>query len=89
MSSTYRFYVGLVDGGAYDLSEDELLRDVRSQETDIRDDTESWIFGFFLMAYRPLSIADIEAYTAYSESPEGQMLNTALFAGFGAMYNDV
>ena len=38
------------------------------------------------MAYRPLSDDEIAAYTALSETPEGQALNTALFATYDAMF---
>lgn len=86
MGSTYRFYVGLVDAGGFDMTEQEILADVWSQEPELRADTETWLYGYLLMAYQPLSIEELDAYTTFSETPEGQALNGALFEGFDAMY---
>jgi hypothetical protein len=42
---------------------------------------------YLAMAYQPLSDADLEAYIAFSRTPEGQVLNRALFAAFDALFN--
>ena len=89
MTANYQFYRGLVDGGSMTLSEDEMLADVWDQEGEIRDDTKSWLYGFLLMAYRPLSDAELEAYLEFSASDAGKSLNLALFAGFDEMYNSI
>lgn len=86
LNSSYYFMRGLVDGGGSELSEEQIVADVWAQEDDIRADTESWLFGYLLMAYRPLSDADLEAYVAYSETTAGQALNTALFEGFDGIF---
>ncbi len=39
-----------------------------------------------LLAYRPLSEPELEAYIVFSETDAGQALNGALFDGFDAMY---
>lgn len=86
LGSSLYFMRGLVDGGAGQMSEEEMTADVWAQEHETRADTEIWLFGYLLLAYRPLSDDDLEAYIAYSETPAGQALNAALFAGFDGMY---
>ncbi|MDW4496553.1 DUF2059 domain-containing protein [Sulfitobacter sp. D35] len=89
MDASYRFLVGLVEGGMVDMSEDEIVDDVWSDEESIREETETWIHGFALLAYQPLPTEDMEAYLAFSRTAAGQALNTALFDGFGAVYSDL
>lgn len=89
LTSNYQFYRGLVDGDAITLSEDEILADVWAQEQEITDDTTGWLFGFLLMAYRPLSLDEIESYIAFSESSAGRALNRALFDGFDIVYSAI
>lgn len=89
LTSNFQFYRGLVDGDAMHMSEDEMLADVWGQEQEIRDDTEGWLFGFLLMAYRPLTEDELEDYITFSGSPAGRALNQALFDGFDIMYNAI
>ncbi len=90
LNSNYAFYTGLIEGGAfpYEMTEDQVLRDVWSQEGEIRASTTEWVYGFLLMAYEPLSEQDLEAYIALSETPEGEALNAAIFAGFEGFFTD-
>jgi hypothetical protein len=89
LGSNYQFFRGLADGGAYAMTEDQILADVWTQEQDIREDTTEWLYGFLNMAYRPLGDDDLEAYIAFSESEAGRALNAALFAGFDVLYRDI
>lgn len=89
LSSNYQFFRGLVDGGAFVMSEEDILSDVYGQEPEVREETESWIFAFLLLAYQPLSDEVLEAYIAFSETEGGRELNAALFEGFERMYRDV
>jgi uncharacterized protein DUF2059 len=89
LTSNYQFYRGLVDGEAMSLSEDEILTEVWQQEQEITDDTTGWLFGFLLMAYRPLSMDEIESYIAFSDSSAGRALNRALFDGFDIVYSAI
>lgn len=91
LNSSYAFYVGLVDGGAYPeaVPEDQILSDVWQQEPEIRAETEEWLLAFLSMAYSPLSGADMQTYIEFSETEAGQALNTALFAGFDQMFEDI
>ena len=44
-----------------------------------------WLYGFFNMAYAPLSDADLATYIAFQKSDAGQALNRSLFAGFNEL----
>ncbi len=89
LTANLRFYRGLVEGGAIEMSEEEMLAEVWEQESEIRADTEEWLMSYLLMAYAPLSDAEVGEYVALSGSEAGQALNRALFVGFDAMYADL
>ncbi|KMK66846.1 DUF2059 domain-containing protein [Puniceibacterium sp. IMCC21224] len=89
MNASYKFYSGLVDGGALELSEDEIFADVWSQEEETRADTREWLYGFLMLAYGPLEDEVVDSYVALSSTPEGKAMNRALFAGFNTMYDDL
>jgi len=89
LNASLAFYTGLSDGGGFEMSEDEMLREVWSQEPEVRADTESWLYSYAALAYQPLLDDDIEAYTALSRTPAGRNLNRALFAGFDAVFNKI
>ena len=89
LNSNYFFFRGFVDAGGDEMTESAILEEVWSQETELREDTKSWMYGFLLMAYRPVSDADLKKYVAFSRSAAGQALNTALFAGFDDMYQSI
>jgi hypothetical protein len=88
LNSNLAFYRGMVEAGGVDgsLTESDMLADLWSQEDQIREDTRTWLYPYLAMAYQPLSDADLEAYIAFSASPAGQVLNSALFAAFDAMF---
>lgn len=90
LNANLSFYRGLAEAGGpgtEDLSEDQMLADVWSQEAEVRTETEAWLYPFLALAYDSLPDADLEAYIAFSETPEGQRLNVALFAAFDALFN--
>ncbi|ETX27557.1 DUF2059 domain-containing protein [Roseivivax isoporae] len=89
LNASLMFYRGLADGGALEMSEDEMLDDVWSQEAGTREDTSEWLHGFLMLAYEPLSDAELADYTEMSESEVGRALNGALFQAFNRMYDDV
>ncbi|SDY29487.1 hypothetical protein [Citreimonas salinaria] len=89
LNASLRFYSGLADGGAIDMSEDEILREVWSTEEETRADTREWVYGFLLLAYRPLEPEVLEAYVDLAEADAGRALNAALFEAFNAMYDDI
>lgn len=91
LNANLAFYRGMVSGGAFEgnLSEEDILADVWSQEAEVRREAEEWLYPFLTLAYQPLSDDDLAAYMAFSESSPGQVLNAALFAGFDAVFEDV
>lgn len=89
LNSSLMFYRGLSEGGAYDLSESEILSDVWSQEEATRRNSEEWLGAFLLLAYQPLDTAKLEAYAAFFRTPEGRELNRAIFAAFDGMYEEL
>jgi len=91
MNANYAFYNGMIDGQAFDfdLTEDEILRDVWAQEPEIRLDTQEWIYGYLTLAYAPLSDDDLQAYIDFSNSKSGRVLNAALFAGYDDVFTNV
>lgn len=89
LNSTLAFYQGLALGEMFELTEDEILRDVWMQEPEIRSDTEGWLYAYLSMSYEPLSDDDLAAYIALSDSEAGQDLNSALFVAFDRVFDDV
>ena len=89
LNSNLQFFRGLVDGGAFELSEDQMLADVWGQEAETRKDTREWLYGFLIMAYMPLEPGQLEAYTALSKTQAGSAMNAALFEGFDSMYANI
>lgn len=89
LNSNYQFLRGLVDGGAFEMSQEDILKDAAEDIEGATRDTTEWLFGYLLLAYSPLSDADLDAYLAFSRTPAGEALNRALFAGFGRAYEDI
>ncbi len=91
MNANYAFYQGLGDAGVLEdgLTDDEIIAEIWAQEEAIRGETDIWIRSYLAMAYAPLSDAEIRGYTDFSTTPAGKELNTALFAGFDAVFSEV
>jgi len=89
LNSNLVFYNGLVDGGALEMSQADIVADVWSQEESVRDEARDWLNAFLLMAYEPLDKAELQAYIAFYQTPEGKVLNRAMFDAFDAMYEEV
>ena len=91
LNANLGFYRGLATTGSFaeDMTEEEMLSDVWGQEPSIRQETEDWLFPFLSLAYQPLPDADLDAYTAFSETPAGQRMNAALFVAFDAVFTQI
>ncbi|KIN65039.1 hypothetical protein Z946_3937 [Sulfitobacter noctilucicola] len=89
LNSNYQFLRGLVEGGAFEMSEEEMLSDAAGDLEESTKDTAEWLYGYLLLAYHPLQDADLEAYIAFANTKAGQALNRALFDGFGKAYEDI
>lgn len=91
LNANLAFYRGMAEEGAFgqDVTEDQMLADVWGQEADVRAETEAWLYPYLVLAYGPLPDADLEAYIAFSLTPEGQRLNAALFVAFDAVFSAI
>lgn len=89
LTANYKFYAGLVDGGVFEMSEDEILIESWAQEDDIRADTTSWLMGYLMLCYQPLAVDDMALYQGFVDSAAGRALNAAIFDGFNKMYSDI
>lgn len=89
LNANFMFFLGLADGGALDMSEDQMLDEVWSNEEETRADTREWVYAYLLMAYTPAGPDALEEYIEISDTPEGQAMNRALFAAFDKMYGDI
>lgn len=89
LNSNLMFLRGLVDGGASDLGEEDMIRQVWSQAEQSRADSEVWLGAFLLTAYAPLDHAELQRYVEFCRSKPGQALNGAMFASFNRMYDEL
>ena len=88
LNANLAFYKGLSAGGAFGsaMTEEDMLADVWGQEADVRAETEEWLWSYLSLAYQPLSDEELQAYHDFSETPEGQKLNAAVFAAFDVSF---
>jgi hypothetical protein len=89
LTANYRFYLGLVDGGALVLTEDEMLAESWDQENDVRSDTFNWLMGYLMLSYQPLEDFETAKLVDFVQTPAGRALNAAIFDGFSTMYADI
>ncbi len=91
LNSNLAFYQGMAGGGALEseMTEEDMLSEVWAQEADIRRETEAWVYPYLNLAYGALSDAELQAYTDFSATAEGQVLNTALFAAFDSVFTPI
>lgn len=89
LNTQLAFYQGLIDGEAFEMSQDDVLSDVWGQEDTLRRESRDWLHAFLLMAYEPLTPEDLEAYAAFYRSPAGAALNGAVFSAFDRMYEEI
>jgi hypothetical protein len=88
LNSNLAFFRGLSAGGAFEqpMPEDDMLAQVWSQEAAIRADTADWLYPFLMLAYKPLSNAELDQYIAFSKTKSGKKINAAIFAAFDSMF---
>jgi len=89
LNSNFQFLRGLLEGGALDGSEDDLLADVGADLEAVTEDTTAWLNAYMLLAYHPLEEAELGSYADFAETDAGRGLNQALFDGFGRAYEDI
>lgn len=88
MNASVAFSLGFAEGGGFDMppTMEELLAEAWGQEAQIEAEAEAWMQSFLMLAYSPLSDAEIESYLAYAVSPAGRALSDLLFAAFDAVF---
>jgi hypothetical protein len=91
LNANLAFFKGMAEGGAFEgeMTEDQMLSNVWSQEPDIRGETEVWLYPYLALAYQPLSDDDMDAYLAFSELDAGKALNAAVFAAFDDLFTAI
>ncbi len=91
LNSNFAFYLGLAGSGAFpiEMSEDDMLADVWSQEPDIRAETVDWLYAYLALAYGPLEDTQVQGYIDVAASDAGQELNVALFEAFDVLYRQI
>lgn len=88
MNASVAFSQGFAEGGGFDMAptRDQMLAEAWAQHDEIAFEAEAWMQAFLMLAYSPLSDAEIEAYIAFATSPSGQALADVLFSGFDAVF---
>jgi len=91
LNSNLAFLRGMAEAGGMmaGMAEEEMLASVWSQEEELRQETVDWLYPYLTLAYEPLPDADLDAYIAFSETPAGQAVNAALFAAYGAVFQEI
>lgn len=91
LNANLAFFKGMAAGGGFktEMTEDQMLQNVWSQESAIRTETETWLFPYLALAYQPLADDDLQAYLAFSDQAEGKQLNAAIFAAFNVLFTDI
>ena len=89
LNANMLFYRGLIEGGALEMSESDILADIWAQEEDTRAETREWVYAFLMLAYEPLAPDQISAYADLSKTASGRAMNRALFEAFDHMYGKV
>ncbi len=91
LNANYAFYNGLRDAGAIgtEMTEDDVVAEVWSQEDAIRQETDTWVHAYLTMAYAPLSDDQIRQYIAVSGEPGAQALNRAMSDAYETVFSDI
>ncbi len=85
ISADYNFFRGMDPGGEVD--DAELLAQLLAQKDSMTEETQTWLYSFFLLAYQPLSDAQIRENIAFSRTETGRAINNALFESFDQMFD--
>ena len=89
LSSDYNFFRGVAAGQGNPADDSTLLAELLAQQDDTREETEQWVYSFLLLAYQPLTQAQMRENIAFSRTDAGKALNTAIFDGFDTMYDTI
>jgi hypothetical protein len=91
LNANLAFLRGMAEAGgaAFAMPEADMLAQVWGAEPDTRAEMVGWLFPFLTLAYQPLSDDELEAYVAFSETPEGHQLNAAMFQAFDVVFEKI
>lgn len=89
LSADYNFFLGMSDNRGIPLDGDTMLSQLLGNKDEVTAETEAWIYSFLLMAYQPLSEAQMRENIAFSRTETGRALNEALFIGFDDMIDAI
>ncbi len=87
ISADYSFFRGLNLGVGVD--DAELLAQILSQKDSVTEETRTWLYSFFLLAYQPLNDAQMRENIAFSRTETGRAINAALFDSFDRMFDTI
>jgi len=90
MNANFAFYRGLVAGGITpELDEADMLRQIWAGEELLREDTAQWLYSFLVLAYDPVSDADLDTYIDFALTDTGRMLDAALYDSFEVLFSTI
>lgn len=91
LNSNMAFFTGLsaTGGDLYEMSESDILTEVWQSENEVRNDSRNWLEAYLHMAYQPLSDAELESYTSFSDTRPGRRLLDASFEAYNTMFNAI
>lgn len=90
LNTSFAYYRGmLAENAVQGMTSDTLLQLVWAQEPEIRADIEDWIDSYFLMAYQPLAVKDMQDFVAYVSTPLAQDFNRAMFRAFDTVFSEI
>ena len=91
LNANYAFYQGLRDSGAIgpEMTDDDVVAEVWSQESVIRQETETWVYSYLAMAYAPLSDDELRRCIEVSQQASAQALNRVVSDAYADVFSKV
>ncbi|MFD1883278.1 hypothetical protein [Paracoccus pacificus] len=88
LNAAMAFTRGFSAAGGYPepVSEEQLLADVWQQEPDIRAETQTWAQSYLMLAYGPISDAELDRYIAFSQTSDAKTLTGLMFQAFDVLF---
>ncbi len=88
-NSNYAFARGLANGRDQLREKEWLLDNLLSSDEKAREETVTWVYSFLLLAYQPLSEAELRENIAFSRTEAGRTLNQSLFEAYDRMMVEI
>ncbi|WP_171211502.1 DUF2059 domain-containing protein [Ruegeria sp. HKCCA5426] len=87
LNADYNFFRALTEDAGGDGT--DLIEQLLLDKDNIERETVTWLYSFLLLAYQPLTEAQMRENIAFSRTDTGRAMNDAFFLGFNRMYDDV